>query len=71
MLQPRNILVILNPFAGDQNGETKFNKIIKPMFDLAEIHYTVMRTSKYVAKNLKRDSNETKPLKVENVANLN
>lgn len=42
----RNLLVLLNPFAGDQKGEQKFNRVVRPMFDLAEINYTVQITGK-------------------------
>ena len=42
--RPKRFLVFLNPFAGDGNGEYKFNSTVRPMFDLAGIRYTVKVT---------------------------
>jgi len=41
--RPKNLLVFINPFGGRGKAVKTFNKIVVPIFNLAEIKYQVMR----------------------------
>ena len=43
-LTPRRLLVFINPAAGKGKGEKLFKDHIQPMFDMAEINYTIIVT---------------------------
>ena len=46
VLVPRTFLVLINPVAGLQRGESEFIQYVKPMFDKAEIISLIEVTSK-------------------------
>ena len=43
-LVERRLLVLINPVGGKRRGVTDFDRIVRPMFDVAEIKYEIVIT---------------------------
>ncbi len=47
-LHQRKFLIFVNPVGGQGKAVAQFEKIVRPLFELAEIKYDVIFTGKYL-----------------------